>query len=71
MKENKKRIEARFSNTNSDPVLHAILGAILYDNPTACVLLGQRNEQQAYVAGKLGQTLNKKDSEWVLSLYKD
>ena len=71
MKENKKKIEARFSKTNSDPILHALLGAILYDNPTACVLLGQRNEQQASVAGKLGHILNKKDAGWVLSLYRD
>ena len=71
MKENKKKIEARFSKTNSDPILHALLGAILYDNPTACVLLGQRNEKQASVAGKLGSILNEKDAEWVLSLYKD
>ena len=71
MKENKKSIEERFSNTNSDPILHALLGAILYDNPTACVLLGQRNEQQASVAGKLGHILSEKDAEWVLSLYKD
>ena len=71
MKEYKKRIEARFSKTNSDPVLHALLGAILHDNPTACVLLGQRNEQQASVAGNLGNILNEKDAEWVLSLYKD
>ena len=71
MKENKKRIEARFSKTNSDPILYALLGAILYDNPTACVLLGQRNEQQASVAGNLGNILNEKDAEWVLSLYKD
>ncbi len=71
MKENKKKIEAKFSKTNSDPILHALLGAILHDNPTACVLLGQRNEQQASVAGKLGHILNKKDAEWVLSLYRD
>jgi len=71
MKENKKKIEVRFSNTTSDPILHALLGAILYDNPTACVLLGQRNERQASVAGGLGQILNEKDADWVLSLYKD
>tara|TARA_Y100001970_G_scaffold147849_1_gene181465 strand:+ start:42 stop:1007 length:966 start_codon:yes stop_codon:yes gene_type:complete len=71
MKENKKKIEERFSNTTSDPILHALLGAILYDNPTACVLLGQRNERQASAAGKLGQILNEKDADWVLSLYKN
>ena len=71
MKENKKKLEARFSNIDSDPILHALLGAILYDNPTACVLLGQRNEEQASAAGKLGQPLSENDAEWILSLYKD
>ena len=71
MKKNKKKIEARFTGIDSDPILHALLGAILHDNPTACVLLGQRNEQQASVAGNLGNILNEKDAEWVLSLYKD
>ena len=71
MKKNKKKLETRFSDIDPDPILHALLGAILYDNPTACVLLGQRNEDQASVAGKLGQPLNGNDAEWILSLYKD
>ncbi len=71
MKENKNKIEARFSSIDSDPVLHALVGAILYDNPTACVLLGQRNEHQASAAGKFGKPLSEEDANWVLSLYKD
>ena len=71
MKSNKEKIKNRFSNTNYDPVLHALLGAILYDNPTACVLLGQRNDKQATAAGQLGKKLSKEDALWVLSLYKD
>ena len=71
MKSNKEKIKARFSDMNFDPVLHALLGAILYDNPTACALLGQRNEKQAATAGQLGKRLSKEDALWVLSLYKD
>ena len=71
MKSNKEKIKNRFSNINCDPVLHALLGAILYDNPTACVLLGQRNDKQATAAGQLGKRLSKEDALWVLSLYKD
>ena len=71
MKSNKEKIKARFSDMNFDPVLHALLGAILYDNPTACALLGQRNEKQAATAGRLGRSLSEEDAKWVLSLYKD
>jgi hypothetical protein len=51
--------------------LHALLGAILYDNPTACALLGQRNDKQATAAGQLGKRLSEEDALWVLSLYRD
>ena len=71
MKLNKEKIINRFTNTNYDPVLHALLGAILYDNPTACALLGQRNDKQATAAGQLGKRLSEEDALWVLSLYKD
>lgn len=71
MKLNKEELEIRFSKTHSQPVLNALLGAILYDNPTACALLGQRNERQATVAGLLGGILKKEDALWVLSLFKD
>ena len=71
MKSNKEKIKNRFSNTSCDPVLHALLGAILYDNPTACALLGQRNDKQATAAGQLGEKLSEEEALWVLSLYKD
>ena len=67
---NKKKIESRFSNISEQPVIHAIIGAILFDNPTACALLGQRNQKQVDFASTLGNILNKEDAEWVLSLYK-
>jgi hypothetical protein len=50
--------------------MHALLGAILYDNPTGCALLGQRNKDQAVSAGKLGKEISKEDAIWVLSLYR-
>ena len=71
MKSNKEKIKNRFSNISCDPVLHALLGAILYDNPTACALLGQRNDKQATAAGQLGEKLSEEEALWVLSLYKD
>jgi len=71
MKSNKKEIENKFLDLHENPILHALLGAILYDNPTACALLGQRNEKQASAAGLLGKNLTKEEALWVLSLYKN
>tara|TARA_B100000212_G_scaffold20440_1_gene13597 strand:+ start:157 stop:372 length:216 start_codon:yes stop_codon:yes gene_type:complete len=71
MKENKKEIESRFPNLGEDAVMQSLLGAILFDNPTACVLLGQRNKTQAEAAGRLGKSITKEDSIWILSLYRN
>ena len=69
--QNETKPKKSFSNISCDPVLHALLGAILYDNPTACALLGQRNDKQATAAGQLGEKISEEDALWVLSLYKD
>ena len=50
--------------------MQSLLGAILFDNPTACTLLGQRNKSQAESAGKLGESLTEEEALWVLSLFK-
>ena len=70
MKLNREKIEARFPNIETEAIMHALLGAILYDNPTGCALLGQRNENQAISASKLGKEMSKEDAIWVLSLYR-
>ena len=70
MKLNREKIEARFPNIKTEAIMHALLGAILYDNPTGCALLGQRNEDQAISASKLGKEMSKEDAIWVLSLYR-
>jgi len=69
MQTNKIKLEEKFSSISKEPVLHGLTSSILFDNPTACVLLGQRNQQQAICASKLGQPMSKKESEWVFSLY--
>ena len=51
------------------PVLHALTGALLADNPTACVLLGQRNRQQVDAAAACGEALGPADAEWVKKTY--
>jgi aryl-alcohol dehydrogenase-like predicted oxidoreductase len=52
------------------PVLNAVTGALLTGNPTACVLLGQRNVRQVEDAAKAGEALSEADAQWVRSLYR-
>jgi aryl-alcohol dehydrogenase-like predicted oxidoreductase len=51
------------------PVLNAVTGALLTGNPTACVLLGQRNARQVEAAAGAGETLSAEDAAWVRGLY--
>jgi aryl-alcohol dehydrogenase-like predicted oxidoreductase len=59
----------RFAGS-SEPVLHAVIGALLTDNPTACVLLGQRNPRQVASAAAAGDALSPADAAWVRSHYR-
>ena len=54
-----------------EPVLHAVVGALLTGNDTACVLLGQRNPGQVASAAKVGEALSAEDAEWVRRQYRD
>lgn len=51
------------------PVLNAVTGALLTGNPTACVLLGQRNARQVEAAAGAGEALPPEDAAWVRRLY--
>ena len=54
-----------------EPVLHALTGALLAGNPTATVLLGQRNPQQVDAAASAGgNTLSDEDGTWVKRVYR-
>jgi aryl-alcohol dehydrogenase-like predicted oxidoreductase len=53
-----------------EPVLHAVIGALLTNNPTACVLLGQRNPKQVHAAATAGLTLSEEDATWVIAQYR-
>ena len=64
------RIRERFPQQR-DVVLHALTGALLAANPTATVLLGQRNAQQAEAATHLGEVLSADDADWVRSAYQE
>ena len=51
-------------------VLHAVTGALLTGNPTACVLLGQRNVRQVEAAAGAGEALSEADAAWVRAQYR-
>ena len=69
LQDNKIKLEERFTN-HPQPVLHGLLGALLEDSPTGCVLLGQRDANQVKAAATLGETLTENDATWIKKLYK-
>ena len=69
LQDNKVELETKFAN-HSQPVLHGLLGALLTDSPTGCVLLGQRDVNQVNAAAELGEVLTDTDADWVKKLYK-
>lgn len=60
----------RFGSASPEPVMHAVVGALLAGNPTACVLLGQRNAKQVAAAASIGEALSEEDARWVQSQYR-
>ena len=53
-----------------EPILHAVTGALLAGNPTACVLLGQRNPRQVEAAARVGEGLSGEEAGWVRQQYR-
>lgn len=68
LRNNKTYLENHFEE-HPQPVLHGLLGALLTDSPTGCVLLGQRDEGQVLAAAELGDPLSKADAKMVMELY--
>ena len=68
LQDNKIKLEEKFAD-RPQPVLHGLLGALLSDSPTGCVLLGQRNVSQVNAAAELGETLSGDDYAWIKKLY--
>ena len=63
-------VRERFGAQSPEPVLHAVVGALLTGNPTACVLLGQRNAKQVAAAAAVGEALSEDDARWVRAQYR-
>ena len=56
---------------HSEPVLHALLGALFEDAPTGCALVGQRNSGQSEAASQCGDALSGEDALWVRELFSE
>ncbi len=68
LQNNKQKLEEKFPD-HPQPVLHGLLGTLLADSPTGCVLLGQRDVNQVKAAAELGEILTDKNAVWVKKLY--
>src|ERR1051326_2324704 len=64
-----EQVRARFAD-REEPVLSAVAGALLTGNPTATVLLGQRNSRQTEAAAKIGNALSESEAALVRGLYR-
>ena len=69
MKHAASEMRRRFADS-PEPVLTAVTGALLADNPTACVLLGQRTPKQVAAAAAAGEALTAEAAGWVRSAYR-
>ena len=69
MKHASAEMKRKFAS-HPEPVLHAVIGALLAGNPTASVLLGQRNATQAAAAARVGEALSAADADFVRSQYR-
>jgi len=63
-------VREKFGAQSAEPVLHAVIGALLTGNSTACVLLGQRNAKQVAAAAAVGEALSEQDAQWVRAQYR-
>ncbi len=69
MRRAREAVTRRFS-ARAEPVLMALAGALLAGNPTATVLLGQRNPRQVDAAAAAGEALSEADAAWVRAIYR-
>jgi myo-inositol catabolism protein IolS len=68
MRRNAERLRERFGD-REQPVLHALVGALLDDPERTSVLVGQRSPAQAEAAASVGEPLAPDEARWVRELY--
>jgi len=63
-------LRRRFAG-HPQPILHGLLGALLADAPTGCVLVGLHRPEHVTEAAAAGQRLSPDDARWVRHLYRE
>lgn len=66
----RRELERRFAG-RPEPVLHALVGALLADVPTGCAVVGLRQPGHVAAAAQVGEPLSDEDARWVLQLYQE
>ncbi len=66
----RREMEKRFGG-RPEPVLHGLVGALLADAPSGCVVVGQRHPSHLAAAAQVGEPLSESDARWVRQLYKE
>ncbi|MEM8962160.1 MAG: aldo/keto reductase [Acidobacteriota bacterium] len=65
----RREVEARFDGEMREPVLQALIGALLVEEPSGCALLGLHRTDQVSSAAEVGSPLSAEDARWVRRLY--
>ncbi len=66
----RREMEKRFGD-RSEPVLYGLVGALLADAPSGCVVVGQRRPDHLAAASQVGEPLSENDARWVRQLYQE
>lgn len=66
----RRELEKRFAD-QPEPVLHALVGALLADAPAGCALVGLHRCEHVAAAAQVGEPLSPEDALWVRQLYQE
>lgn len=66
----RQELQKRFADEDN-PVLHGLVGALLADATTGCVLIGQHRPEYVRDAARAGARLPVDDATWVRQLYRE
>ena len=66
----RREVEKRFSHL-PEPVIRALVGSLVTDSPTSCVLVGQHRLEHVEAAAHAGDLLSEPDARWIRQLYQE
>ena len=66
----RNELERRYQD-HEEPVLSALVGALLSDSPTGCALVGLHRREHVASAARIGDPLPTEEARWVRQLYQE